>query len=168
MANLCNNVALVYIKTANYKEAEEYLKKAAKINIQLNRYADQSINLSNLGLLYKLQGKFEEAEKAYLLALEINKKYKISIGKNLFNLAELYYENDKTELAIDYYSKVVIFVKSLPKASKKDLYMALESCNKIIIIAQKIGNNELEKDYKNKRKWFIEELRNLGEDIPED
>jgi tetratricopeptide (TPR) repeat protein len=55
------------------------------------------LNLSNLGLLYKLQGKFEEAEKAYLLALEINKKYKISIGKNLFNLQNYIMRNDKTD-----------------------------------------------------------------------
>jgi hypothetical protein len=65
-------------------------------------------------------------------------------------------------LAIDYYSKVVIFVKSLPKASKKT-FIWLLNLHKIIIIEQKFGNNELEKDYKNKRKWFIEELRNLGE-----
>ncbi len=170
MANLYNNLGLLYIRTAKYEEAEKKLFKAAKLNADLKRYSAQSSNFTNLGLLYEKINEFEKAEKVYLLALEIDKRegYFNFIGKDLYNLGNLYYNNSKFDLAIKYYSKTVIYVKSLTKYTESYLKKAIISCDRIISIAVTREDKDLEEEYIEKRKWFIEKLRMIGGSFTED
>lgn len=170
MANLYNNLGLLYIKTENYEEAEKKLLKAARLNSDLNRYGAQSSNFTNLGILYEKTNDFEKAEKVYKLALEIDKRegYFNVIGKDLYNLANLYYNESKFDLAIDYYSRTIIYVKSLTKYTEDYLNKAIVSCDKIIAIAKTRDDKDLEEEYIDKRRWFVEKMKMIGGSIMSD
>ncbi len=61
------------------------------LNIQMARYGDNNFNLaitySNIGGVYKNQGKLEEALEMYMKCLNIKKAH---FGDNNFNLAITY------------------------------------------------------------------------------
>lgn len=167
IANLYNNIALVYIKTEHFNEAEKFLIKAINLNKQLNQNKSLSANLTNLGLLKKIQRDFELSEKFYLLALETDKKSNNVefIGKDLYNLAELYFEYSKIDLALDYYKRTILYTKSLSIPSVEYLYLGLSSCNRIINIAKEKNDKEMEEKYNLIKEYFIEKLKENGEDV---
>ncbi|CDE89785.1 TPA: hypothetical protein CPT81_00930 [Candidatus Gastranaerophilales bacterium HUM_20] len=123
-----NLLGLLYLSQNKQKEAEEYITKAlsfnknsyfyenlARVYIQEKSFdkackiLEEAINTCNcgfeiyflLGLSYKNNIQYEEAENAYLKALEINPKSE----KACFNLASLYLFLNKPEKAIEYFTK---------------------------------------------------------------
>lgn len=170
IASMFNNISLVYIETDNYIEAENLLLRSAKLNSQLNNDYSLSSNFSNLGLLYKLMGNFDDSEKAYLKTIELAKKIKAAdiMGKELKNLADLYFEFEKFQPALEYYEKVVRFANSIDENNIEYLYLAYESCKQVIKLAQRTNDIDLEKEYIKKKEWFIDKLKESGEDISED
>lgn len=85
------NQGIAYIKMEQYKDAEQALKKAIKVN-ERNPYAH-----NNLGIALREQGQFEEAQKHYRTALELDPKY-ARAHFNLAVLAELYLQDLKLAL----------------------------------------------------------------------
>lgn len=77
-----------------YEEANEAYIKA--INIE-NKYYDA---WNNLGVSSQAIGKFDEAENYFLNALKIEK----NLDSAKLNLAKIYYDQDKTELALNCFS----------------------------------------------------------------
>lgn len=89
-----NEIADIYIKMKNRKEAIKYLKQI---------YKNDSHNLSNIKLLaYNLFyiGNFKEALKYYKLVLD----FEPQISANYFNIASMYHFMKKNKEAFDYYS----------------------------------------------------------------
>ena len=107
LSQITNN----FRKKGNYKLAEFFGRLVvAYSNLDSNvKATDYATHLNNLALVYDSQGKYPEAQKLYLQALEIDKK---TIGENhpnyaidLNGLGVLYYnwgkkENDRNKLQI--------------------------------------------------------------------
>ncbi len=123
-----NLLGLLYISQNKLKEAEEHITKAlsfnknsyfyenlARVYIQEKSFdkaceiLEEAVNTCEcgfeiyflLGLSYKNNIQYEEAEKAYIKALKINPKSE----KACFNLASLYLFLNKPEKAIEYFKK---------------------------------------------------------------
>ena len=119
-----------------------------------NNQKDYAVLLSNIGVINKTQGNFEEAKKKYLKAEEIyiqlNDLY--NLAKTYINLGNLYFElsdfseseklyykahelhktlNDTISFAIDYRNLAEIYKK------QNDINKAIEFFNKSIQIAKK-------------------------------
>lgn len=77
------NLAMAYTKTGEQKKAEVYLLGALKIDLV------HPVANNQLGLLYRKQGKFADARKAYTNALTKHPDY-LPVLKNLGILCELY------------------------------------------------------------------------------
>ncbi len=77
------NLGMAYSKKGNVKKAEEFFLKALKIELT-NPVAN-----NQLGLLYRKQGQFFNAKKAYTNALIEHPDY-LPVVKNLGILCELY------------------------------------------------------------------------------
>ena len=77
------NLGMAYDLKGDEKLAEKYLLEA--VNIDLS----QPVANNKLGLLYRKQGRFEDARKAYSNALTRNPDY-LPVIKNLGILCELY------------------------------------------------------------------------------
>lgn len=89
------NLAKAYEGTKNYKEEIKTLKKACKLK-------DCGFEIYFLlGLAYKNNIEFKNAEKAYLKALEINPQSE----KTCYNLASLYLFLNNPQKAIEYFKK---------------------------------------------------------------
>ncbi len=77
------NLALVYRKQGDDKQAEQNLMKALDIDL------GDAVANNELGLLYRKQGKFTDARKAYTNALIVHPNY-LPVIKNLGILCDLY------------------------------------------------------------------------------
>lgn len=77
------NIAMAYREKGDAAKAEEYLMQALNVDL-----ADPIAN-NELGLLYRKQGRFEDAKKAYTNALTRHPDY-LPVVKNLGILCDLY------------------------------------------------------------------------------
>lgn len=92
----CNNLALLYLRSGLYAEAEPLLQKTLSILERRSDYVSAMATvLNNLAELYRAQGKYPKAEPLYQKSLAIREQ---ALGKNhpdvaasLNNLAGLYY-----------------------------------------------------------------------------
>ena len=68
-----NNLACIYFKFKNYKHALDYLKKSLEIKYRFMSYNRKSlaIGLRNLGKIYKIFKKYDEARKCFRVAKAI-------------------------------------------------------------------------------------------------
>jgi tetratricopeptide (TPR) repeat protein/DNA-binding CsgD family transcriptional regulator len=109
IANIYNNMALIYKKEGNLTAAiEGYLKAAESFN-ELNRPDAVATVYGNIsGVYYDLKN-YQDALQYLKMSLEINKKENLTDGiyKNYNNLGMLYSEIDSVEKALYYYKLVI-------------------------------------------------------------
>jgi len=83
--------------------AIQYFRKAADLQKELGLEEDFASTLNNLALLYKSQGRYDQAEPLYLQALELRKRLlgedHPSVATSLNNLALLYYSQGRYDQA---------------------------------------------------------------------
>jgi len=107
-ATIYSNLGVIFTNQGDYKEAEDYLKKALILKKQ---YDPKNVakNYINLGVLY-------ENEKDTTLAMEYYQKALVSakkidahddIATSLNNIGSFYYHNNQYEKAIPFLSKAV-------------------------------------------------------------
>jgi tetratricopeptide (TPR) repeat protein len=104
LAEYYNNLGAESLDRGEKLTALAYFEKATET------YSKVDFLWANLGVLYKLLGKPELAEKAYLKALKINP----SSGSTLVNIHALYTEQGKQELAKKYSAKVEKYSRRNP------------------------------------------------------
>ena len=108
---LKDKLANIYYKTANFSEAERLIKELLKDARQKND-GETAKQLNQLALVYRSQGKYDEATELYKEALLIDEK---TIGKehpdyatNLNNLANVYHSQGKYDEAIELYKEALL------------------------------------------------------------
>lgn len=89
-----NLLGLVHFKKENYNEAEAAYLKCVDLR------PEDSEALNNLGFVYQKKGFPDKAEEKYMKAYAIDGNANAS-----FNLAKLYFTQDKLEQALDYAQK---------------------------------------------------------------
>lgn len=86
------NLAIAYYKSGDDKSAEENLLHALRID------PAHPVASNELAVLYRRQGRFDEAREIYLTALEKNPDY-LPLIKNLGILCDLYQQDTKCAMA---------------------------------------------------------------------
>jgi len=98
----CNNaMGIWYLKRANFKESEKYLRKSINALLERNPNPYESEPLYNLGLCLKYQGKFEEAYD-YLYKATWNAGWQ---NPSFFLLSQIDCINKNWSLALDHVNK---------------------------------------------------------------
>ncbi|MDJ0733398.1 MAG: tetratricopeptide repeat protein [Nostocaceae cyanobacterium] len=141
LASLYTELANIYEQRLDRGEAEKYQKelglaieywcKALELQKELGLEEDYARSLNNLALLYKSQGKYEQAEPLYLQALELTKSI---LGENhpnyarsLNNLAGLYYSQRKYEQAEPLFLQALELTKSILGENHPDYARSLNN-----------------------------------------
>jgi CHAT domain-containing protein len=115
-----NNLATVYQRLGQYELAEKKFSEIeADDKVKLGeKHPDYALSLCNLSLVLNDQGKFVDAEKLILKAIEIQRNngdiQSISYASKLNNLGKIYVYSGNPAKAIPYYLAVLeIFKKTL-------------------------------------------------------
>ncbi|HIO92401.1 MAG TPA: tetratricopeptide repeat protein [Leucothrix mucor] len=107
-----------------YRRQQQFALAENAYNHVLQSSGDTSTTLAvahaNFGLLYQAQSKFEQAETAYLKALEINdaQKNTPSLASNAENLAIIYKQKKNFEASERYYLIALSHYKTLEKSEQ--------------------------------------------------
>ena len=105
-----NNLGGIYYMLERRKEAREMFERSLSIRKSYNI-------LTNLGTLYYIERKFDDAAKTYLSALELNDKDYLTWG----NLAAAYFGiPDKKEKAIETYKRAIEIAEKQLKINPND------------------------------------------------
>jgi len=120
MATDINSLALFYLTTGRFEEAEPLFERVLKINNNLfgADHPKVAISFNNLALLYLSTDRFEEAEPLFERALNINENSfgadHPDVARSLGNLAQLYQDTNRLKEAESLYERAVtIFTTSL-------------------------------------------------------
>lgn len=91
-----NLLGLAYFKRKNFNEAASAYQKCLELRPDLSEVHN------NLGFVYQEMNFLDKAEEEYKKAYSIDSNFKAS-----FNLAKIYFGQDKLELALDYVQKSI-------------------------------------------------------------
>ena len=158
IANLYNEIGLVYYKQGDYEKALEYYRKALVIKEKQlgNNHPSTSITYNNIGLVYKKQGDYKKALEYYRKALAIREKV---LGKEhpdtattYNNIGGVYYKQGDYEKMMEYYKKSLairekVLVKEHPDMATTynnigHYEKALEYFSKALAIKEKVLGEE--------------------------
>jgi len=101
-----------------YKHKRDFLKAIEVLETWKSSYDENSlsnrINLHNLGLCYLHTEQYEKAQKNLLESYRLNQKYKDTLGlaRSSLDIANLYYQQYKDDLAIPFFEKGLVYAKS--------------------------------------------------------
>jgi len=104
-----SNLALLYMRQANYSEALKFFSLALQLNGELENKKGQASNLGNIGIVYDEQGNYPKALDYYFRALKMSEEIGLKAGQsaNLANIGIVYFgEGDHTK-ALEYYFKAL-------------------------------------------------------------
>ena len=103
-AEYYSNKGVEFLSAKDYGSAVSHLEKSIAV------YDGLAFSWSNLGVAYKFNKDYEKAEKAYLKALDIDKKY-LSALKNLY---ALYFDLNETDKVKSLSERVEKYAKRNP------------------------------------------------------
>jgi signal transduction histidine kinase len=108
-------IGWVYSETADYVAAEKWFNKGKKQSLQNNDFQTAGIAINAIGVMYKKQGKYEEAIKNYLEVIPIADKIK---NQRLLlavfgNIGNVYQSMGLYKNAVDYFQKSLYIAISL-------------------------------------------------------
>ena len=114
VANINNNIGLIYTDWSDYEKALIYYQRCLKIEEKLNN-DDIAGTLSNIGNIYFYLQKYKLALKYYRRSLAIDTKIddQKSIANDLNNLGAVYEKINKNNKALDCYSKSIKIRKKI-------------------------------------------------------
>ncbi len=103
------------LEMKKYEDAIYFLKPLLILDNEKYKYINRNVILSNLAISNLHLGHFNKAEEYLLKSKELNEKIKdtINIIKSYVNLANLYYNQYKDNLAIPYFEKAYLLSKNV-------------------------------------------------------
>jgi CHAT domain-containing protein len=133
-ANLCDTLAIFFLKKRQYEEAEPLFLEAKQVRETLSgkdnpEYASECYNLA---VLYRNTAQYEKAEPLYLQAKNIREvvlgKNNVEYARSCFGLAFLYHNTGQFEKAYSLYSESKQIRERI--SGKKNIDYA-QSCNSL-------------------------------------
>ncbi len=115
-----NNYGTLLYGRGEYKEALKHFKKAANDP----SYEGRGSAWQNMGHCYQQLGNNEKARDAYVKALRVSPR---SVQPNL-ELAQLYFDEDRSRLAWDYYQQ---YVQRTGRQSARALWLGIQLSNSL-------------------------------------
>lgn len=112
----------VNLELYQFKKAITYYEKLINLPDNQYKYIKKSIVYENLGLCHHHLGEFEAAEPYLIAYVKLVEQKKDSIGliKAYGNIANLYYEQYKDDLAISYFEKAYNISKKINDLESKE------------------------------------------------
>ncbi|UTW61798.1 tetratricopeptide repeat protein [bacterium SCSIO 12741] len=105
IANMQNNIGLIYLDQEKLEKAKETFLAVLKIREELNQTKAMSKTLNNLGLVYIELTEYDKALKVFEQSLEIKKEFndpkEIAAAYN--NIGLVYHRQDSFDLALKFY-----------------------------------------------------------------
>lgn len=99
----------VYAETADFATAEKWYRKGKQLSLESKDFQTAGIAMNAIGIMYKNQGKYEEALKNYLEVIPIadkinNKKLLLAVYGNIGNV---YQSKGIYDKALEYFQKSI-------------------------------------------------------------
>lgn len=107
IANILNNIGMIYQKQENHKMAISYLNKGLIIRKELGNRVAIAASYSNLASSFRHLEKYDEAEKCYLSSLEIKEQLGINTGQQNLGLGKINIEKHNYEAAECFLNKAL-------------------------------------------------------------
>ena len=160
IAELYNNLAILYSTIQRFKESEKMHKEAIQIYERLAKEnqkvyeSDLATSYNNLALLYSNTQRFKESEEMYNAAIQIRerlvkenpKAYESDLASSYNNLALLYSNTQKFKESEEMYNAAIQIYERLakenPKVYEKDLAMSYNNLANIYRDTQRFKESE--------------------------
>jgi tetratricopeptide (TPR) repeat protein len=140
------NEAVALLNTSNLGQAERLLKSTLPDAEESDSMLLRAAVLGNLGQIYRAQGRFDDADRAYLRALEIdrNSKFKAGEAANLNNLALVLFGRGKLVKALVGFKKAL----SIAEEAGADSVAADTHLNMALILSNFGRRGEAEENFR--------------------
>jgi tetratricopeptide (TPR) repeat protein/predicted amidohydrolase len=131
MANVFNNLGLVYWSKGDLERAIEYHLRSLVINEEIGNKRNMAASLNNLGNVYCMKGKLDEALEVYKRSLAIKTEFdlKQQIASTLVNIGSVYQMKGELGPALDYYQRSLVISEEL--GIKPDIALATNNSGEI-------------------------------------
>jgi tetratricopeptide (TPR) repeat protein len=108
-SKLNNAIGQLYMELNEYKQALTYFTKAYKIQELENDKIVLAQSLNNLGCVYRELGDYKKAKDHFTQSLTISQELGLNLTKidNYQSLYELYFVQNESKTALEYYQKYV-------------------------------------------------------------
>lgn len=165
IADLYNNIGLVYDAKDDFQSARYYYQKALRIYRRsiLDNKENIATVYSNLGLLYNTQGEYRNAlncyNKALLIDMEISGNKSPATATLYNNIGSVLGDKGNYSKALGYYQKALEIYTSTLGIKHPDTAVAL---NNIAIIYRQKGNYATSLDYHKKALVIDEEVLGIN------
>lgn len=160
LANVYNNIAIIYRKLKNYTKAIEYYKKSYSLNTKLKDTLNLAISCNNIAIIYGLSSDTTNFLKYINEAIGLNSQIKNNRGlaNNYHTIANHYFRANNIEEAIYYFNKSVSLKKMINNEKnlgfsynsladcyikKKDLKYAQKYIDSALSISKKYNDKEV-------------------------
>jgi tetratricopeptide (TPR) repeat protein len=103
-ASICINLGRIALDGQHFETATDYFTRAIGLATQAEAEQNVLVAYMNLGVVYHLQGQYDQAYSAYKTSLQLSEKLGSleNIGLNMANLAELEGDFDAWEEAVNF------------------------------------------------------------------
>ncbi len=149
LPSLYIKIGRIYAETAEYANAEKWYETGKQLSMENGNYQEAGIAINAVGIMYKNQGRNEDALKKYLEVVDIADKIKnkLLLLAVYGNIGNVYQSLGNYPRAIDFHQKALNIAESLNNPVEK----AIQFVN--------LGNdyNSL-KDYRNAIKYLEKAL----------
>jgi tetratricopeptide (TPR) repeat protein len=115
LPSLYIKIGRIYSETAELATAEKWFEKGKQLSLDNGNYQDAGIAINAIGIMYKNQGKDEEALNTYLEVVPIADKIRNKFLLNAVygNIGNVYQSLGKYDMAIDFHQKALDIAMSL-------------------------------------------------------
>ena len=157
LANVYNNLGLVYQSLSDFPKALEYYSKALHINEEIGNKSGIASTLGNIGIVYIKLSEYPKALEYCSKALPIHEEIgnKEGIARNLGNIGIVYSDLSDYPKTLEYYSKALLIDEEIGNKEGIganlvnigniysylcDFGIALEYYGKAVVILEEIGH----------------------------
>ncbi|MBY9006687.1 MAG: tetratricopeptide repeat protein [Candidatus Lokiarchaeota archaeon] len=124
--NLLNEISGIYFQMGQFNISIEYTEQALSISMNVGDIINQANELSNLGLICKICGKFKDAIESFTKTLELDKTFenkKSKIISDLLNIGESNELLEEWDQALEAYNNALELVRELKSNKDKEFYV---------------------------------------------
>jgi signal transduction histidine kinase len=148
---------ILFLELKKFKKAIYYFTKAEKQNVNGKKLYKTSSIYANLGVCYLHLNQFINAEKYLIKSSKLQhiEKDTIPLINSYINIANLYYQQYKDELAITYFKKAYLIAKKTKNFNTKTL-----ASENMAVVEENRGNYKQALAYRKESEQWKDSLNN--------